>query len=308
MSATNYNIVANEGRASITVVKNGKMFTADSDSHANISEIIEAAIAGDDDIEELFDIGKAISRKFERLTDRISLSGGRVLLDNDPAPKAISDAIIRHHAAGSDFKPLVNFLDKLANNPSKESVEQLYPWLVANNGFTITEEGDLIAYKGVAKSFDKYVSVNSGSAIVDGERVTGAIPNEIGSIVEMPRSEVVDDSGVPCGPGLHAGTYTYAEGWARGGLLEVLIDPRDVVSVPSDSSSQKLRVCRYRVLNVIDAPHTVPVVGMEYREPEDWIDYFDELDDELDEFSLTSEDELGSVWMSEGGEQYTVNY
>lgn len=284
MSNINYYLVANGDRVNITVIADGEMLTADSESHPNISDIIQAAIADDPEVVDLFDIGRGITKRFERLTDRVSIRGEQILLDNDPAPEAISRAIMEHYNAGLDFTALVNFLEKLANNPSRRSVEQLYPWLDANGSFTITDEGDLVAYKGVATDdFGNYVSVSRGRAIVNGEEVQGAIPNGIGDTIEMPRSEVMDDAAVGCAQGLHAGTYEYAKGWARGALLEVLIDPRDVVSVPSGCGAAKVRVCRYKVLDIIDQPHVTPVRGYEAPEPDhlSWGDFEFEEDDEF---------------------------
>jgi hypothetical protein len=295
MSDYKYFLSANDDRASIVVIKDGsEIFQADQSSHSNINQIVQAALANDPDIFDLFDVSRAVETRFSRLTSRITVVDDEVKLDGDPAPRAISDAIVRHIEAGTE-QALVNFLDRLATNPSQDSIQQLYPWLEANganidgeedgSGFTITEEGFLIAYKGVAKDGEgNLVSVYSGRARVDDEEVTGQIPNPIGAVVEMPRSEVTANSAVGCSTGLHAGTYAYATGWARGALLEVLIDPRDVVSVPTDCSAQKLRVSRYTVLDVIDAPHTVPVRGYDPVEAgADWRDDLGWGDGEGDE-------------------------
>jgi hypothetical protein len=280
-----YRLFANEDSADITVfTDDGRILLASSKSHPNIQTIIQAAIDGDESVVDLFDPAKGIARQFKRLSNRITINDEGVYLDGDPAPKALSDAIVAHYDAGLDGSQLVEFLERLGNNPSPQSVEQLYAWLDANDGFTIDEEGNLIGYKGVAigPDGDGYVSVNRGKAVVNGVEHEGAIPNGIGDVVEMPRSEVESDPAVGCSVGLHVGTYDYAQGWARGALLEVLVDPRDVVSVPTDCGAQKLRVCRYTVLDVIDAPHTVPVRGLdpEDRDFLDWGDYeYDDYDD-----------------------------
>ena len=283
-----YRLVANGDRASITVVTDdGDMLVADSDSHSNINDIIQAAIDGDDEVVDLFDVTKSINRKFQRLSNRVTVDGEAVYLDGDEAPTALSDAILAHHRAGLDFTALVNFLDRLGNNPSAGSVNQLYAWLDANDGFTITDEGFIIGYKGVTvDAAGNYVSVNSGRAVVDDEEIQGQIPNYIGAVVEMPRSEVTFDPRNGCSQGLHVGTYDYAKGWARGALLEVLVDPRDVVSVPTDCGAQKLRCCRYKVLDTIDQPHSTPVRGYEPLDRDydlHWGDFEDEDFDPYDD-------------------------
>lgn len=267
----NYHLTANGDHVSISVVADGEFHTASSDSHANIHEIVQAAVDGDPNVIDLFDVGRGIKAKYERLSDRVSVRGDEITLDGDPAPKAIADAILRHYQEGT-ADALVLFLERLANNPNPDSVDQLYAWLEAqgvgtdddaDTPFTITDDGKLIGYKGVRAVDGKYQSRNHGKAIVNGDIVEGAIPNNIGDVIEMPRSEVEFNPSVGCSVGLHAGTWNYAKSFADGAVLEVLIDPRDVVSVPHDSSAQKLRVCRYEVLDVIDTPHTTSVRGFE---------------------------------------------
>ena len=57
------------------------------------------------------------------------------------------------------------------------------------------------------------------------------------------------------------------------------MNPRDVVSVPVDCAGEKMRVCRYKVLETIDAPETEPVAWE--GEPDLWEDDwdYDEADD-----------------------------
>jgi hypothetical protein len=145
---------------------------------------------------------------------------------------------------------------------------------LSREDFAITADGLVVGYKGVKRDADgQLVSVQSGRAIVDGTVHVGNIPNPLGAVVEMPRGEVTFDPANGCSVGLHVGTYDYAAGWAQGALLEVHVNPRDVVSVPTDCDSQKMRTCRYRVVATIDAPHTVPAV----------YDYDDDADDYDDE-------------------------
>jgi len=64
---------------------------------------------------------------------------------------------------------------------------------------------------------------------------------------------------VGCHTGLHVGTYAYASNFGQGALLEVQVNPRDVVSVPTDCSAAKMRTCRYVVVDTIDQPYTTAV-------------------------------------------------
>ena len=96
----------------------------------------------------------------------------------------------------------------------------------------------------------------------------------------MARSEVQHDPSVGCHKGLHVGTWDYASSFGRGVVLEVEVDPRDVVSVPTDCGDAKLRCCRYRVRDEIEAP-----ISSAYR------GYEDELLPVQEEFEEWGEDD-----------------
>jgi hypothetical protein len=121
-----------------------------------------------------------------------------------------------------------------------------------------------------------YESINTGRAIVDGKVYSGAIPNGVGAVVEMPRGEVQHDPSVGCHTGLHAGTHDYASNFSQGKVLLVEINPRDVVSVPTDCNWQKIRTCRYTVKDISEAKITTTLYG-DLDE-----DYDDEYDDDED--------------------------
>jgi len=238
------------------------VYVATSD-HPNWNAILEGLDTGGQEVLDLFDVTKVIDKKFRALSDRVSVRNGRIYLDGDEVNNVLTQQIIRFLDEGSGFEPLVKFYDRLAQNPNQESVGQLYRWLDSHD-FTITDDGKIIGYKGVTSDGNgNYFSLNSGTAIVDGVEVNGQIPNNIGSVVEMPRSAVTFDPGVTCSYGLHVGTWDYALDWSRGGaVLKVLVDPRDVVSVPADHNGAKLRTCRYTVLEVIEQKLDSAVVSL----------------------------------------------
>ena len=67
----------------------------------------------------------------------------------------------------------------------------------------------------------------------------------------MKRSQVTQDRSAACAAGLHVGNLTYINDyWSRNSdvLLAVEVDPRNLVSVPSDAGGGKIRVCEYKVL------------------------------------------------------------
>lgn len=212
-----------------------------------------------DDIRELADLSVAVASKFDRLSERVSVANGRVYFDGDELDDSITRHIVRCLDEGLEsWRPYVSFLENIAANPNEHSREQLFDWLRAHE-FTIDAGGEIIAYKGVRANDDGTFSPSNswGYGIVDGERQE-RIKQRIGSVVELPRSEVRHDPRASCSFGLHVGTHSYAQGYAEPTVLKVAVNPRDVVSVPSDAGGEKVRVCRYRVLATIDAPVTEP--------------------------------------------------
>lgn len=259
-----FSLVGTEDGQNITVFVNGEVHVAHS-SHPNFDRILEGVFDGDESVVDLFDVAQAAATRFERLTERVTTANGKLYLDGVEVNNSLSNQVVRFLKEGvEDWVPLVNFFENVQSNPNEHSREQLYDWLNATGGFTITEEGWIIGYKGVKRTEDGFTSVFTGKAIVNGEVHEGHIPNFPGAVVTMPRDEVIFDPAVGCHQGLHVGTYEYAENFAKGALLEVHVNPRDVVSVPTENGWAKMRVCRYSVVDTIDAPHTVAVVYDSY--------------------------------------------
>jgi hypothetical protein len=88
----------------------------------------------------------------------------------------------------------------------------------------------------------------------------------------MPRDQVQFDPGVGCHTGLHVGTFEYAAGFAQGALLEVVVNPRDVVSVPTDCGAQKMRTCRYTVVGLLEQRLDSPLRVYDQAADEDYLD------------------------------------
>lgn len=270
-----YNLVKNGDESNLTLFVDGEMYTAGSD-HPNFKAIVGAVLEGDESVVALFDVDKAVATHFEKYSERVSVANGHVYFDGDLVEDTLTKQIVRFMNDGLDFKPLVNFFEKVADNPNQHSRQQFYAW-VQDRKFTIAEDGDILAYKGVYADGDEHFrSVSSGTAQVNGVSQTGKIRQTVGDVVEMPRSAVQHDPSVGCHTGLHAGTWEYASTFVSGPdakILTVKFSPRDVVSVPTDCAAQKVRVSRYTVVDVVDAPYTEALytsnVDDEYDEDED---------------------------------------
>lgn len=273
MTDVQYTLVGTEDGSNISVFVSGSAPQVAHSSHPNFQKILEKVLAGDPTVIDLFDVGQTAVNYFDRVGERVTYANGKLYFDGDEINNTLTKQILRTLEDGADdFNPLVLFMEKVQNNPSEHSRDQLFDWLDAHD-FTINAAGEIVGYKGVRVDGNgDFWSINSGRAIVDGAVFTGTIPNWVGANVEMPRSEVQFDPGRECSTGLHVGTWEYAKGFSRGAVLEVVVDPRDVVSVPTNSGAQKMRVCRYYVSKVIDTPHALAVVyDMEsYRDHAGW--------------------------------------
>lgn len=278
MSKASYKIVSVDGVRFVTVYQDGNVYLVSDDTHTNVPDVIEAAQAGED-VADLVDVGRAIQRKFDDVVQgRVAVRGGVVYFDDDPMDGAVAKAIVRFLEEGEDVTPLVKFMENIMANPQEHSREQFYRW-IDHHDFPINDDGCIVAYKGVT---DTRKSIHSGGAYVDGEWVTGRIPNEHGSVITMGRSDVAHDPNTACHTGLHAGTWDYASSFGSV-VLHVLINPRDVVSVPNDCESQKVRVCRYEVLGVTEGEYS----GSRYVPDEAAFDE-DDIDEEYyDEYYPT---------------------
>jgi hypothetical protein len=250
-----YNITTNDGDfSSVTAFIGGDCLVATAD-HPNFDRIIEAvtsAYPNEDDVRGMFDMSVGIGARFLPLSERVSVHSGRIYLDHVEVDNALTKAIAAFYAEGQDnFSPLVAFMEKIEMNPNEHSREMLFTWLTKHK-FSICPDGDFIAYKGISQDNK---SSSSGRAIVNGVLHDGRIPNLAGTIIEMPRDEVQHDPKVGCHTGLHVGNWRYASNFASK-TIRVKVNPRDVVSVPSDSNDEKMRVCRYKVMEQVAAEDT----------------------------------------------------
>jgi hypothetical protein len=249
------------------------------DSHPNFDLILEAVRYADahdsyvaKDIAGLFDIAATVAQKFQRLSERVTTANGKLYLDGVEIANALTSQVLRFLEEGvEDWKPLIAFFENVQANPNPHSREQLYNWL-DQRAFTITRDGLIVGYKGVRKAGDGFESIHSGKAIVNGEVKTGNIPNNYGDVIEMPRDEVQWDPSIGCHTGLHVGTYEYARSFGNGQLLEVHVNPRDVVSVPTDCDWAKVRCCRYTVIKSITDPYSTAVLDYDDIDGDDYAD------------------------------------
>lgn len=219
---------------SITVVFNGEMPKVIRNDHPNFKKCREAIRNRDwNNLHKLINVEETV-RKYVS-SNGIRVENGTLYYNNEPMHGLIVDRVFQFMREDLPFEPLIKFIENMMQNPSYRSRNELYSFL-EHEGLPITEDGNFLAYKAVRNDYRDIYS--------------GKFYNGIGCRVTMPRPNVDDDCNRGCSAGLHAGSLDYVRNYGSGDskFLIVKINPRDVVSVPSEDS-RKLRCCEYIVLS-----------------------------------------------------------
>lgn len=242
-----YSYILGDDYISLTNITTGNTTTMYSDNPR--FEDFKQCIIGKDYVkaEELGSVKAALTKFLASSDDgrlTLMLADGTVQYARNggefqPFNNGMVGRIVRMAQDGFDCKPLVNFVNNLLNNPSKQSVDELYLFLEYNN-LPITEDGCFIAYKIVRQD---YLDIYSGK-----------MSNKVGDVVEMPRNEVDDRRENTCSQGLHFCSKDYLEHYGSSNrdndrCVLVKINPADVVSIPSDYNNAKGRTSKYVVVS-----------------------------------------------------------
>ena len=247
----------------LTLVLNNRTYQVLPD-HINYKMILEALpTATADELLEIVDVEKALSTFSDGL---VEIKNGQVTYEGEVVHGSISKRILEFMSKGLPFQPLVTFLNNLMENPSMQSQKELYDFLEHEN-LAITSDGHFLAYKAVRNDFkDKY---------------RGKFDNSVGKVVTMQRAKVDDDRARGCSDGLHAGALNYVASYgsveAGDRIVIVKINPRDVVSVPSDCNCEKLRTCRYEVVAEYEGELNKPLYSADFSYEDD-----EDMDDNSD--------------------------
>lgn len=213
----------------------------------------------------------------------VIIEDGLAKIDGEYLPSALSSRIVEYVKDGMPYQYLVNFWNRLKENPSRTSVQALFEML-ERNLLPILEDGRFLGWKSVRADWKDWHS--------------GRFLNTPGSLLEIPRREVDDNTHLDCSYGFHVGAISYVNNFHNGEsrkVVEVAVDPADVVSVPADAGCDKLRVCKYEVLRevtegFINESNYKTFVPVDEEEEEEE-DYDDEYDYDYDEPEDEDEDE-----------------
>lgn len=216
----------------------GKLFTVNSKSE-KFKGVREMIIRGDiESAIALVDTARVIEKYSKGM---LTVDGDQVMYAGKDVSNAVVGKIRQAFSSGDGkLESLCNFLKRLLDNPSKNSIDLLWGF-IEHNDVTLDDDGFIIAWKKVQSSpeglFDSH---------------TGKIPNDLGTVVKMIRQHVVEDPNVTCTHGLHVGAWNYVGSFSGDTILRVKIAPEDVVSVPKDYNAMKMRVAKYFVDAIVN--------------------------------------------------------
>ena len=202
------------------------------------------AEATEAELATLVDTRQQVQKEVDKANfGRVTVGTDCILLDGKPVHNHLAVRMLEMVKAGINVGPWARFMEKLVANPSRTAVNELYLWL-EQSGMPITENGNFLAYKKVAKDYTSYHKNADGSLF----------KNPVGVIVSMPRNEVDDNRNNTCSQGLHFCSYSYLPSYygSEGRVLIVEIDPADVVSIPSDYNNAKGRAWRYLIRGEVE--------------------------------------------------------
>lgn len=165
----------------------------------------------------------------------VAIQGSKVFYKEREMAGVLTNRLIEMYQDGFPVEPLILFMENLMQNPSKRAVEELYGFL-ENGNLPLTPDGHFLAYKKVRADF---LDIHSGT-----------MSNAPGTVVEMERNAVDDDQNRTCSTGLHFCSKEYLNHFGGHDSRTVIlkINPRDVVSIPTDYNNAKGRACRYEVI------------------------------------------------------------
>jgi hypothetical protein len=215
----------------LTVVIDGNPHTI-SNTHVTFEKVKEAIKAGDwSKVKDIIEPKKVVLNYGQ---GNVSIVGETLYWKGQPWHNAMATRMVQMLQDGFPIEPLVKFMENLMENPSNRSVTELYGFLEKNN-LPITPDGCFLAYKKVKSDYR--------------DCHTGTMDNSPGKVVEMPRNQVDDRADNTCSHGLHFCSKEYLSQFGGDRTVIVKINPRDVVSIPTDYNQSKGRACRYEVIS-----------------------------------------------------------
>ncbi len=234
----------------------------------------------EEDAEGLRQLVLGLKDQIERVYDGFRVENDVIFVGEEALPPYLGRRLKDMADANKPYTYVLNFWERVKQNPSWYAVQYLFECL-DRNLHPFAPDGRYLAWKAVRSDFT--------------DKRTGKFLNAPGHTVQVDRRSVDDRHEVECSYGLHVGSFEYANGFANqegDKIVKVLVDPADVVTVPPGNSYQKLRVCRYEVIEEIprNSPAPTEQTAYEEDEDEDFEGDFDMDDEDEDEWEDPDDD------------------
>jgi transcriptional regulator with XRE-family HTH domain len=203
-------------------------------SHVSFNSIVRALKKGDSERAlRLFDKSQLIADKSQ---GKVTVKKDGVFYNGTLLNNSLTTRILNLIKEGKSVSHMLKFMDRLYLNPSQDAINELFDWL---NGckLPITDDGRFVAYRRVRSDYK--------------DVFTGTIDNSVGQLVYMKRSDVCSDRHNTCAQGLHFCSIAYLPSYPGDRIMQVVVDPADVVSIPSDYNYTKGRTWQYEVVKEI---------------------------------------------------------
>jgi hypothetical protein len=168
---------------------------------------------------------------------------GIVTINGDILPASLSKVIVALYKEDAPIDCFIQFWNKLNQNPSNKAVNRLYDFVDKHN-ITILPDGNLLLYRVVRRTEQPEVFIDIH---------TGTIKQAIGETISMTRNKVDDDSTVGCSRGLHCAAWGYTNYYGnaysgKDAVVNVSVNPANVVAIPDEMNMSKIRVCEFTIL------------------------------------------------------------
>ncbi|QPI17935.1 rIIB protein [Pectobacterium phage POP12] len=216
----------------ITVVYEGKVYNCDSD-HPQFENAMKAMKRNDHQaVIKIINTKEAVKSytkgNIEIINNQLTYKG--IVFDN-----SLTKRIIENMHSGKSFEPLLKFFKNLVKNPSRDVVYQLFDFM-QHNDIKIDDDGNLICWKRVNSNYRDFY--------------TNSIDNSVGKTVKIPRNTVDENKNKTCSFGLHVCAWSYIPKYHGGSgiIIQVKVNPKHVVAIPTDYNNSKMRCCRYKVM------------------------------------------------------------
>lgn len=190
----------------------------------------------------LFDTAQLIADKSQ---GKVQVKSDGVYYNGTLLDNSLTTRILQLIKEGKPVSNMLRFMDRLYLNPSKDAVNELYDWL---NGckLPISDDGRFVAYKRVRSDYKDCHS--------------GTIDNSVGQVVFMKRSDVDPNRHDTCSRGLHFCSGAYLSSYSGDRVMQVLVDPADVVAIPTDYNYTKGRTWQYEVVKEISVDQITDLI------------------------------------------------